>query len=48
VKQVTRLRKKFGIHDDNAPAPKTKDCPHCYSKIHPQATRCPNCTGTIA
>ncbi len=47
IKQVTRLRKKFGIVDENAPAPKTKDCPHCFSKVHPKATRCPNCTSTL-
>ncbi len=47
IKQVTRLRKKFGIPDENAPEPKTKDCPHCFSKIHIKATRCPHCTSTI-
>ena len=47
IKQVTRLRKKFGIVDENAPTPKTKDCPQCYSKIHPQATRCAACTSPL-
>lgn len=47
IKQVTRLRKKFGIADENAPTPKTQDCPHCYSKISPKATRCPHCTSTL-
>ena len=26
------------------PAPTTKDCPYCYSKISVKATRCPFCT----
>lgn len=47
IKQVTRLRKKFGIIDESTPAPQTKDCPHCLSKIHPKATRCPNCTSPV-
>ncbi|MFC2026776.1 large conductance mechanosensitive channel protein MscL [Chloroflexota bacterium] len=27
-----------------APAPDTKECPYCYTKISVKATRCPNCT----
>lgn len=30
-----------------AAAPSTKDCPRCISKIHIQATRCPNCTSEL-
>ena len=26
------------------PAPTTKDCPYCFSKISVKATRCPFCT----
>lgn len=28
-------------------APATKECPHCFSMIHIQATRCPNCTSEL-
>jgi large conductance mechanosensitive channel len=28
-------------------APTTKDCPFCYSKIHLNAKRCPNCTSQL-
>lgn len=24
-----------------------KQCPHCFSKIHPEAKKCPMCTGVI-
>jgi large conductance mechanosensitive channel len=30
-----------------APAPNTKDCPFCYSKIDIKATRCPHCTSNL-
>jgi large conductance mechanosensitive channel len=31
-----------------APAPvTTKDCPHCFTAIPLQATRCPNCTSQL-
>ena len=30
-----------------APAPTTKVCPHCFTNIPIQATRCPNCTSEI-
>jgi large conductance mechanosensitive channel len=30
-----------------APAPTTKDCIYCFSKIPIQATRCPNCTSEL-
>lgn len=25
-----------------------KECPHCRSRIHPKATRCPKCSGDLA
>ncbi len=31
-----------------APAPTTKDCPHCFTSIPIKATRCPNCTSELA
>jgi large conductance mechanosensitive channel len=50
IQQVTRLRKKFGLaeEEDRPPAPQAKDCPHCYSKIHIKAIRCPACTSPIS
>jgi large conductance mechanosensitive channel len=30
-----------------APAPATKDCPHCFSSIAIKATRCPHCTSEL-
>ena len=30
-----------------APAPTTKDCPHCFTSIPLKATRCPNCTSEL-
>ncbi len=33
---------------DPAPAPSTKDCPFCFSKIPLKATRCPQCTSQLA
>lgn len=30
-----------------APAPATKDCPHCLSNIPIKATRCPHCTSEL-
>ncbi len=43
VKQINRLRKA-----EAAPAPTTKECPHCVSAIPLAATRCPHCTSTLA
>ncbi len=43
IRQVNRLK--------NAPAPTsptTKDCPYCFSTIPIRATRCPNCTSSLA
>lgn len=28
-------------------APTTKDCPYCFTAIHIEATRCPNCTSEL-
>jgi large conductance mechanosensitive channel len=30
-----------------APAPATKDCPHCFTAIPIKAARCPNCTSQL-
>jgi large conductance mechanosensitive channel len=43
IKQINRLSKK-----KEQPAPvNTKECNYCYSKIHIDASRCPNCTSVL-
>ena len=43
IKQVNRLQKS-----EPAPAPDTKECPFCCSKIPLAASRCPHCTSQFA
>jgi large conductance mechanosensitive channel len=43
IRQVNRLK--------SAPtpvSPTAKDCPYCFSTISARATRCPNCTSSLA
>jgi len=42
IKQINRMQKPAA-----APAPTTKDCPHCLSAIPIKATRCPHCTSNL-
>ena len=42
VKAANKLQKPVP-----APAPATKECPHCFTTISIKATRCPNCTSEI-
>ena len=42
VRWINKLKKP-----DAPAAPTTKECPHCFSAIHPKATKCPNCTADI-
>jgi large conductance mechanosensitive channel len=46
IKGINKLRadKK---DDDAQTAPKTKECPHCFTQIDIRATKCPNCTSDI-
>jgi len=45
VKQMNRLKKK---EEAPPPAPTTKDCPHCLSKIPIKATKCAHCTSQVS
>ena len=42
IKQINRMQKPAA-----APAPTTKECPHCFSNIALKATRCPHCTSNL-
>jgi large conductance mechanosensitive channel len=41
VRSINMLRRA------EAPAPTTRECPFCFSKISVKATRCPQCTSEI-
>ncbi len=44
IRSINRMQKE----EETPPAePTTKDCPHCFSEIAIQATRCPNCTSEL-
>ncbi len=45
IRQLNRFKKKEEIVE--AAAPTTKSCPYCYTEIHIDATRCPNCTSSL-
>ncbi len=42
IRQVNRLKRS-----EAAPAPTTKECPHCLSTIPLKATRCAHCTSQL-
>ena len=44
VRNINKLQRE----EEAAPAePTTKDCPHCFTTIPIQATRCPHCTSEL-
>ena len=43
IKQINRFSKK----KEEKPVENKKKCPYCYSEIHIDATRCPNCTSEL-
>jgi large conductance mechanosensitive channel len=45
VRNINRLKRKQEVTP--APAPSTKECPHCYSTINIKASRCPFCTSAV-
>lgn len=44
IRQIAKFNRKEEIV---APAVTTKECPYCYTHIHIDATRCPNCTSEL-
>ncbi len=44
VKAINKLQKP---KVEAAAAPTTKKCPHCFTEIPIEATRCPNCTSQL-
>ena len=44
VRTVNKMKRQ---EEAPPPAPTTKECVYCYSKIPIQATRCPNCTSEL-
>jgi large conductance mechanosensitive channel len=42
VRQINRMKKQPA-----PPAPNSKECPHCFTTIPLQATRCPHCTSQL-
>ena len=44
IRQLNKFKKKEVVVEA---APTTKPCPYCYTEIHLDATRCPNCTSEI-
>ena len=47
-KKILEEKKAKGLIEEEAPkAPTTKKCPYCFTEIHIEATRCPNCTSEL-
>lgn len=44
VRTVNKLKRQ---ETSPSPAPTTKECPYCFSKIAIKATRCPHCTSGL-
>ena len=49
IKGINKLQadKKKSDAAEEAAAPTTKECPHCFSTIDIRAKRCPNCTSEV-
>jgi len=45
VKNINRLKREKAV--EPTPAPSTKECPHCFSSVHINATRCPFYTSQL-
>lgn len=44
IKGINKLNRK----KEEAAAPTTKECPHCFSAIDLRATKCPHCTADLS
>jgi large conductance mechanosensitive channel len=44
VRPVARMQARKKAEE---PAPTTKECPYCFTPIHLNASRCPNCTSEL-
>jgi large conductance mechanosensitive channel len=44
VRPVARMQARKKAEE---PPPTTKECPYCFTPIHLNATRCPNCTSEL-
>lgn len=44
IRQINRFKRK---EEKVEQVPTTKKCPYCYTDIHIEATRCPNCTSAL-
>lgn len=47
IKSINSLNRKKNVEQAAAPAPTTKECPHCLSAIPLAATRCGHCTSHL-
>lgn len=45
IRQLNKFKKKEVVEEV---IPTTKHCPYCFTEIHLDATRCPNCTSQIS
>lgn len=45
IKQFTKVKEIAGKKEEEKITSKT--CPYCYTEIHVDATRCPNCTSVL-
>jgi large conductance mechanosensitive channel len=46
VRPIAKMQARQKAKEE-APAPDTKECPYCYTRISIKATRCPNCTSEL-
>lgn len=44
IRQLNKLKKEEAVAEA---VPTLKPCPYCFTEIHLDATRCPNCTSEI-
>lgn len=47
IKFISGLKKKEAVQETKVEQVTTKTCPYCFSAIHKDATRCPECTSLL-